>query len=194
LSLTAQKEFEGVVTYDSKAREEGMEEIQLSYWVYLKNHSVRSEESIGEFKKIRIFHVKNNEYCVLLELLGQRFAVCDNISNISKSGDRQNLKVKIGKEKKVIAGYKCKSAVLSNEYQTIKVFFTEELPNWSIEYPDLPGMPLEIEFEIDGLKVHQIAVDVSEESLEDYLFEIPDSYEKLTQEEFQEKFGTISTK
>lgn len=196
LTLKAQKEFEGTVVYNCTIQDSlhllNAESAKLEFIVYFQNGLSRTEESFQGVAKIRLYNDKTDETCMLIDLLGQRLAICDQASDADQSSIRENLDLKLEKGKKEIAGYKCRKATLKNNSITISAYYTADLPVWQGEYELLPGMPLEIEYTIGDITMHYVATSIQNESLASHLFEIPDSYEKLNMTEFQERFGSIS--
>lgn len=196
LNLNAQKEFEGIVVYNCTIKDSlhllKSEAAKLEFIVYFQNGYSRTEERFQGVGKIRLYNDKTDETCMLIDLLGQRLAICDKSSAVDQSSIKENLVLKFEKGKKEIAGYKCRKATLKNDSITISAYYTDDLPVWKGEYDLLPGMPLEIEYTIGDITMHYVAASINNESLASHLFEIPDSYEKLSMTEFHERFGSIS--
>lgn len=81
-------------------------------------------------------------------------------------------------EPKEILGYKCKKAIVTKEIrdtaQKTIVYYTEELPNVNLNFPNLKGLPLLIENEEEGYTI--IAKEISFDPVPDERFEIPKGY------------------
>lgn len=96
------------------------------------------------------------------------------------------------RKKKRIAKYPCHLAEMEVEGQSIKFYVTEKLRPAAMVMNDdnlksLKGFPLAMEMNIEGMTLKITAVDVIKETVETTAFEIPESYEMKSLDEFIEE-------
>lgn len=96
------------------------------------------------------------------------------------------------RKKKRIANYPCHLAEMNVEGQTVKIYVTDKLRPAATMMEDaslktLQGFPLAIEMNIEGMTLKITAIDVIKQSVEATAFEIPESYEMKSLDEFIEE-------
>jgi GLPGLI family protein len=96
------------------------------------------------------------------------------------------------RKKKRIASYPCHLAEMEFEGQTVKFYVTEKLrPEAMVlegqTVKTLQGFPLGMELNIEGMTLKITAIDVIKQDVNKEAFEIPDSYEMKSLDEFMEE-------
>lgn len=200
-SLFAQKDFEGKIEYkiefnDLPAEMQGMEAmLPNSMTTYIKGSKSRVEQSGGMTgTNIILTDSKNSEVTMLLNMMGQKMAIVQTPEEIKQSQEAsKKVKVEVLDETKSILGYKCKRAKVFTPESEVPfyMYFTEEIPNASAQFTEVPGMPMEYSIEEQGMKMKFIASNVVKEKVSSKLFEIPADYPKMTSLEVQEMFQDL---
>lgn len=96
------------------------------------------------------------------------------------------------RKKKRIAKYPCHLAEIAVEGQTVKFYVTEKLrPAATLTNDEsmktLKGFPLAMEMNIEGMTLKITAIDVIKQPVDATAFEVPESYEMKTLDEFMEE-------
>lgn len=96
-------------------------------------------------------------------------------------------------ETKMIAGYKCKKAVIQykdNKSPDCDVYYTDEIelenPNWSTPFKDIKGVLMAYRIKRYGLYMQFTADKVEPEKIEDNIFKVPAGYKSLSKEEMDQ--------
>ncbi len=198
-TVAAQSKFEGKVVYgiqyeDVPQEMEGYESmLPQEMSIHIKGPKTRLEQSMGMGgQQVVITNTETKVSSLLLDLMGQKIHI-----KLSKEEVEENEKLKVKpevkyvNEKKKIAGYKCKKAELTYETgETITVYYTEKIPSSAHnEYSYLKGYPLEYQSTQSGMMVTLSAKEVKETSIEDSSFEVPEGYDEMSMDEFQQMIG-----
>lgn len=151
----------------------------------------------GLFSTSFIANPENLTTIQLVKLFNKKFAHITD-SNAIKEEKTASPKTKITttKETKIIAGYKCKKAIISfedKEQPTYSLYYTDEInikdPNWNVSpYYELKGMLMEYQVKRYGLEMKFTAKSVTKASIEDDLFELPKDYKLISQNEMDQLF------
>ena len=130
-----------------------------------------------------------------MNAMGQKYEISGIDENASKGVDMADLDnivtVKVDKANtKEIAGYKCyKASVTYKEGKTGEFYITENINMMSsTKESKLKGFPLEMKIVTPQATLELTATEVSKELPTD-AFIVPEGFEKVTMEEFQQKMG-----
>lgn len=143
-----------------------------------------------------VLHDKKNEIMwALIDLMGNKVAIADTISD-EKSEMEPEFEVKFVKgEKKEIAGYACKKAEITMKLQDqtmeMEAWYTGDLqvPN-EMNIDDFQeGALLEYTTNTNGMLVRKTATSVNKEKVDAKEFELPEGYKKMTKDEFAKMMG-----
>ena len=201
LTVTAQK-FEGKIvfkmTYDKlDAQTQSMMPTESS--AYYKDGYSRIEMSMGMgMKNVTITNPKENKTVVLMDMMGQKYAITPSADDAESKKQLEQTTVTIGKETQMIAGYKCTKAIVeapSKEKgtQKMEVWFTKELsiPNGQANGPmsKIEGAILKYTIEQGPVQITMTADKVTKEPVADEKFVVPADYKVVTQEELMKAMG-----
>ncbi len=170
--------------------------------IYSKGEKSRMEMSMGFGMSTTTISNSKTGYTVsLMNILGAKYAIeaSDKDADNETEDLLKNTKVEVTNETKIIAGYNCKKAIIyltdpkSKEVTQLEVWFTKELDvnNVYVKGPfqKIEGAMLEFSLEQQGMNMNFQANLVSKESVDVKLFEVPDGYKKMTQQEMMKMMG-----
>lgn len=198
----------GVVKFEMEADAEGSPEMAMmagsTLDFYFSEEKQRMDMNMmGGMMKIQtIIPVKNpTDGAILMDMLGQKIQLIglkeeDMGQNYNFMNVDDMLEVTYDeKDKKEIAGYSCYKATVKLENgMNMKYYITEKIqPPAGIKKKDkkitLKGYPLEMVIEAgEGVEMVFKAKEVSNK-LPEGAFVVPEGYQKMTMEEFQEMTG-----
>jgi Domain of unknown function (DUF4412) len=205
----AQKKIkQGMVKFEMEADAEANPEMAMlagsTLNFYFSNEQQRMDmDMLGGMMKVQtIIPIKNPaDGIILMDMLGQKIQLIGlkeedmtknyNFMNVDDMND-----VKYDEsDKKEIAGYPCyKATVTMDNGMTMKYYITEKIqPPAGIKKKDkklaLKGYPLQMIIDTgQGMEMVFKATEVSDE-LPEGVFSVPEGYQKMTMEEFQEMTG-----
>ncbi len=195
-AATAQKSFEGTVTYSIEylavpAEIEGMEsmlpkEMKLQF----KGEKVRMAQEVMGGSQIVVSDGKAKSGFMLMDMMGQKIAVL--ISKEALEQEEANAaKVEItpGSKTKTILGHKCQQYSINdpNNAEPVEVFATKDLGDIKHQqYKKLDGFPLEYMTNEQGMKLRLVATSITKEALGNDLYTIPEGYQQMTVEQMQQ--------
>lgn len=198
LMLNAQK-FEGKITYSieydevPEAIEPYISMLPKESKMTIKGTKSKAEQNMGGMGTSSVISdSKEGNSLMLISMMGQKVAVKMSKEDLETEKEKTpETKTTITKETKTIAGYKCTKAIVkSDDGNEVTVWFTEEIPALgganNKTGADIPGFPME--YTIDGGNEMVMTMSVSKvekTKVADSEFEIPEGYEEMTMEEFQ---------
>lgn len=193
---------EGVIEYDAVVLDQDNSMASIApnkMTVKFKDNKSYAELSagFGLFSTSFIADPEKLTMIQLVKLFNKKFAhVTDSSVLNEEKASSPKIKMSPTKETKIIAGYKCKKAIISfedNEHPTYSVYYTDEIniknPNWNISpYYELTGVLMEYQMLRYGLEMKFTAKSVTKANVEDALFELPNDYKIISQEEMDQLF------
>lgn len=166
-----------------------------------KNNQFNAELSAGMGMFKTNFISNSNDYFLInsVKLINKKYATKLDQKAVEKMNEKYS-KFYISKldEKKEIAGYNCKKALVvfddvANE--SFYVYYTDEInisnPNWSNIFKDIDGVLLEYQMERYGIMMKFTAKSVTETKLEDSEFQLTSDYENLTLTDLEKEINAI---
>ncbi len=190
MAMHAQVANEGMITYSMEPQ--GIPEEQAAMMkgmenkFYFKNGKVRSEVTTAFGTTIIVKDEKDN-VTTLMDMMGQKSYLKTDAKSKSSKVESPDPQITYTEEKKTIAGYECKKAVVETKDENGKteshvVWYTEKLPYVSsggkrnpVNFKGLKGAPMEFEKKFGNMTMKIIATSVS-------LAEVPDSKFKVSTE------------
>jgi GLPGLI family protein len=163
-----------------------------------KDHKIVYEMSagMGLMNMSIVSDYSNKTVTQLIKLLNKKYAAITNSDEIQKERTSSKMKIQKTNETKVIAGYKCKKAMVSfedNSHPGFDIFYTDEIeldkPNWSNGFGDIDGVLLEYQLKRYGLELRFTARKVAKSKVEESDFETPGDYKIISQKELEELFA-----
>ncbi|MBI4931177.1 MAG: hypothetical protein HY841_10475 [Bacteroidetes bacterium] len=119
-----------------------------------------------------------------LTLINKKYVSDISAEEMNKMNSDYISKVENGKNTQVIAGFKCKEAIVSlKNGETINAFYTKDIgianPNWSNPYCKIDGVLLDFQMERYGLAMHLKAKQVLAQKIDDSAFDISGDHKKI---------------
>lgn len=137
---------------------------------------------------ITITQQKDNKSLSLMDMMGMKYAIEQTTDQTTAPN---NYTVEITSETKVICGYTCTKALMTDESGNVMtVWFTKEIQvytNGQNYYnQQIPGFPLAFTLMQSELKIEMTATSVEKKvSKKDFSMTVPEGYELKTPEELQ---------
>ncbi|MDG1331624.1 MAG: DUF4412 domain-containing protein [Crocinitomicaceae bacterium] len=194
---------EGSVSYDievSSDKEEMAMAVMMmngsSMDLYFSDDKARTELDMGSMMSMStvVDNVSGEVLILMGGMMGNKAIVTSSEEMDVKEEEAPEYTVTLTKEKKEIAGYKCKKAVVTDEDgNEMEYWYTEEIETATTDsksaIAQLPGLALEYSTDREGLVMSFTASKV-ETSLDNatkaskFEMTVPDGYEEMTFEEF----------
>jgi|LauGreDrversion4_2_1035121.scaffolds.fasta_scaffold08350_4 GLPGLI family protein len=164
--------------------------------VYFKEKQTRAEMKMGAMMNMTTISNENNGEMLMLMsgMVGQN-AIKSNLKELdSAQAEKPKTEVTLENETKVIEGYTCKKAIVTDEEGTESVFwYTEEISvakkgqNYLNE--SVPGFPMQSEINNNGLKmimtVTKVDKKLDKKASELFDMTIPSGYKEMTMEQLK---------
>lgn len=199
INLYAQ-EFEGrivySITYPKLDNPDMAAMLPKESTMFIKGDMVRVEANSGMgIKNVTITNVKEKKSTVLMDMLGQKIALTSNGED-EEDNPYKDAKVTVTEDTKVIAGYKCKKAIIEpkdSKDGKLELFFTKDLGsnarNASGPFKQIEGAVLEYSIKQQGMDMKFSASTVSKEKVPDAKFNIPEGYTYMSRKDFMKSMG-----
>jgi GLPGLI family protein len=166
---------------------------------YFKGGKSRMEMNMSMgMKNATITDAKTGEAVVLMDMMGQKYALTGAGDDPESKKASEEAKVTVTKETKKIAGYTCTKAIIEvpskdKGVQSMEAWFTKDLKfvKGYAKGPlgKLDGLILQYSILQNGMEMILTAREVVKESVSDDKFAVPADYTKMTQEEFMKAMG-----
>ena len=164
--------------------------------VYFKEKQTRAEMKMGAMMNMTtISNETNGEMLMLMSGMVGQNAIKSNLKELdSAQAEKPKTEVTLENETKVIEGYTCKKAIVTDEEGTESVFwYTEEISvakkgqNYLNE--SVPGFPMQSEINNNGLKmimtVTKVDKKLDKKASELFDMTIPSGYKEMTMEQLK---------
>lgn len=200
-SYAGDKEFRGIIIYNISYGDD-MDQSMAAMMpktmkMFISGDKSRVEINTGFGNTVAIFNGSTNEALVLMDMMGQKYAMKQSSEETEKEmAENPETVVEVMGETKEIAGYTCKKAIVKVKGMDAEhfVYFTDELGTGSFNknnplYSGIDGVMLEYVSEEKGMEMNFKAISVEKKKVSDDMFEIPEGYNIVTEEELQNMFG-----
>lgn len=203
-SAVSAQSFEGVIQYkityeNLPAEMAGYESMLPSEATStIKGHLVKMEQPLSMgMKQVTIMDNKAESGVLLMDMMGKKMAIVLDKESREKYEENQEEPVfKYTDEKKTIAGYDCKKALMilpaqeGQEEVTLEIFYTDKIDSPGInQMKGLKGFPLEYSTSNGTFLMTLTAANVEKKKINEQAFAIPDGYEHMTFDQFQQSMG-----
>jgi hypothetical protein len=200
----AGKPFEGVITYkitypDSKYTESQLAMFPKIVTVMVKGTKSKTEYQTNMGSQIEISDYTDKTKVALISMMGQKYAIKQSAEEIEKENAKEpKATVEIAAETRVIAGYTCKKAIVTQDDDGVKttfeVFYSAELGSKLANfdnpvYKEIDGALLEFSMKTPQISMKFTATSIEKKTIASKEFEIPADYTLTTKEELRSKFG-----
>jgi GLPGLI family protein len=141
-----------------------------------------------------IMNNKSGEVVSMTDMMGNKTAIRVSAEENRKLSKESEPSVEFTADKKDIAGYPCKKALLKNDKggEPMEIYYTDKIAarySNTNEWSKINGFPLEYTMRQNGITMKMTATEVSPEKINDELFKIPDDYKMMTMEEMMKMMG-----
>lgn len=201
-ATTIAQDFQGVITskidYELPEAMEAQRSMLPSEMItYIGKGFSRVEQKTMMGDQIVITNNEDKSAVLLMNMMGKMMAIkmSDNDNSDSVDENTEEPKITYTDETKEIAGYKCKKAVVvtedeSGEEVETEIYYTEEIsPKADNKFAGLKGFPLQYTLNTQGMIMTVTASKIEKKKVSKKLSEIPEGYEEMTMEEFQNMMG-----
>ena len=194
----AQKAFEGQVSYDIEYLGEmdpaTKAQAATEIIMYFKGSKSRMEQSTAMGKAIVITDNQTMEQIVLLDMLGNKWAIKSSKEETEKGlSEAPKAKVNVTEETKTIVGMNCKKAEVTVDEKTETFWFTSDIsvdkPNWNMPWSEITGVLMEYIQSQGDITMKITAKEIKKSKLKDNLFTATSDYQVMSAEEFRSMFG-----
>lgn len=199
-SLTAQKDFEGVIKYDIEYLEvpeevKGMEWMLSSYTIIsISDPYFKLENEMMGGEVATVFNASKNEVQMFFDMAGDKIGTTMTSEDIEAMQNEEPVvapEIEYFDETKKIAGHKCRKALVISDGVKQEVWYTEKFKNYSYDLKKdnisfVPGLVLEYISEQDGIKMKMTCTELLEEKVDASKFQIPEGCYMMTYQEFLE--------
>jgi GLPGLI family protein len=189
------------ITYPVSTSDNVMASLMPTEMKYqFKNHNSAAELSagMGMFSTSFISNAASKTLTQLVKIMNKRYALVSNNKEVDELIQEQpKIQITFTKDTKVIAGYKCKKAIvtLPETKQKFDVFYTKDIdiknPNWSSPFREIDGVLMEYQIKRYNVEMRFTAKSVTDTKVEDAIFELPGDYKKISKKEMDEMFANI---
>lgn len=154
---------------------------------FINNLNYRIEQVTHLGEQVLLVDGTDSSNILLIEMSGAKLALI--LPNDSYTKEQlPKIKKKFQFKKKVVAGFKCKKAMVLQADGSYEVcYYTKKIaPELNAKVPGLKGYPLDFTIVYDGYKMHQRVIEIKENpAQDDMIYEIPTGFVKMTMEEFR---------
>lgn len=195
-------QFEGVIKYSISFEnlppemEDYKSQLPSQATSTIKGSMVKMEQPLGMgMKQVIIMDNEAESGVMLMDVMGQKKAIVLDKENREKFEQSQpQPEFKYLDETKEIAGYECKKAVMTmsdgKQDVELELFYTEEIESPGInEMRGLKGFPLQYSTSSGPFVMTFTAESVEEKKVSEEEFTIPEGYEHITLDQFQQSMG-----
>jgi hypothetical protein len=183
---------EGVIEYDITYPKVDPNSMMVSglpskAFLRFKNNNMVNDMS-GMMGLISITYISNQttkKVAQTLTLINKKYVSDISTDEMKQMNDSYLTGITQGKNTEVIAGLKCKEAIVKLvNGEEVHVFYTNEIgiknPNWSNPYSKIDGVMMDFTMERYGLAMHLKAKSVLAQKVDDAAFDIPDDHKKIS--------------
>lgn len=203
-NVAASGPFEGIITFKITYPANKLTESQIALFpkaltVMIKGVKSRTDILTGGGSRVEITDHDLKTKIKLLNMMGQKYAISYTAEDISKEIAKEPpVSVELKPETKNIAGYNCKSAVITvndkNGNYKINVYYTADLGGKQANfdkgiYKDIEGVLMEFSMKTPEMVMRFTAVSVEKKPVAAKEFEIPPDYTKISKDELKGKIG-----
>ena len=193
----AQSNFEGKIVYtitykDLPPEMKSMESmLPKDMTIHIKGNKSRIEQSQMMGNNVIVSDMDQKNGFMEMDVQGQKLRMDISTEEFNQGAD-QMPNIEYLDESKTIAGYPCKKAIMKDEsgQLAITVFYTEKISNQAEQkFIGLKGFPLQYSMTQQNIKMEMTATEVSEESVDDDIFNKSDGYKDISQADLQKMMG-----
>ncbi len=156
-----------------------MQNMKMS--IFVKNEKFATEMDMG-MMKTKTIKTTDNKFVTLMDMMGQKIKyTMDEKQFEDKKLKDDSYEVTITADKKIIAGYNCKKAIIkTKDGKSFFAYFTNELSmggksDYNGPYNKIDGLMMEYSMEKNGATMTMSCTEINLNSISDDVFAIPTS-------------------
>ena len=183
------------ITYpETQLDEKTMANLPTESVMFFKNDKVKIDVNMPMSKTTIISDNKTGEGTMLLDMMGNKWAIKMNKEQLLKEKETTNgkPKVELTHESKVIAGYNCTKAIITINTKlgekSFDAWFTKDLKvknSFSSQIEGIDGFLMEFYNTQNAMNMKMTARSVEPMEVADSEFSIPDGYQQKTMDELK---------
>jgi hypothetical protein len=199
--LASMAQFEGKMTMTIKVTTEDPEMQQAAQYmptemiIFTKGSKSRIETNTMMGSTIILSDTLAKVGYVCMDMMGNKIAMAMPYDEMESEEAVSDMQIKYLNETKMVAGYKCKKAIITmkveNQEVLQTVWYCEEIQNTNRDMYKLKGMPMEYEMDMEGMNVSYVVSNVSKEKIADTMFDVPAGYTVTTQDDLNNLFPAM---
>lgn len=192
--------FKGTITYNITYPDANLDASQMASMPRTMTLTINGSKSKAEIKtpemdQTLIMDSEAKTTVILVNINGKKASIKPKKSD--RPLGREPI-VDPANESREIAGYVCKKGNIhfgdeKSKSTPIPVYYSEELGNNKIfydnEYRNLPGIPLEFRYKLQGMNMLLTATKVDKGRVSGREFDIPSDYKETTPDDLRKMFG-----
>lgn len=202
------KGFRGTVTYSLSYEGDGLTPAQLammptSIKTKMFDDMSSTEMVMGAIAQTYISNPAKDKLIILIEGMGKKLAIekkYSEIKSIADSAKTFTVQYELKDETKVIAGYTCKKAVVTQtpkegtegEEIIYSIYYCPELgnaeSNKDSDLAGIPGLLMEFKEIKDGITTTYTVSEIKKGGVSELDFLLPEGFKVVTEEQIQEEF------
>ena len=197
----AQDFTEGRIVYDITFPELVMDDatrgsLPRESVVYLKGDLTRSDLNVGpRMSSTSIYNYKSGEVTALTEFMDSKTYIVMTPGKGPVPTQNNNQITVFDTERKNIAGFDCKRAVMKNKDNvSSNLYYTDRIKARlavNVQFPGVDGFPMEFMVDQNGLKMMFSVRQVISESVPDSVFAIPSDYKQVTPGDLMQIYKSV---
>ena len=131
----------------------------------------------------------------LLQIVDKKYALVMDSSQVNEQLNKAHgLKITFSNDTKIIAGFTCKKAIVTDSVNTsVDVFYTKDIkiknPNWSTPLKEIDGVLMEYQITQNKITMKLTATTVTGDDIDKTTFAIPSDFLVVKKEEMPEIFS-----
>jgi hypothetical protein len=156
---------------------------------------VEMSAAMGMFATAFVSNPQNRTLTQMVKLLNKKYWLTEGAKDIEKDNNDYNFNIRETADTKMIAGLKCKRAIVhhkSGDTPDFDIYYTNELeikdPNFANPFNKIDGVLMEYQIKKFGLEMKFVATSVTKESVNEKIFEVPADYKKISKKEMNDLF------
>ncbi|MFM8951070.1 MAG: DUF4412 domain-containing protein [Bacteroidota bacterium] len=197
----AQDFIEGRIVYDITFPELDMDEatrgsLPRESVVFVKGDLTRTDLNVGpRMSSTSIYNYKSGEVTALTEFMDSKTYIVMTPGKGPVPTQNSNQLTVFDTERKTIAGFDCKRAVMKNKDNvSSNLYYTDLIKARlavNVQFPGVDGFPMEFMVDQNGLKMMFSVRQVIAESVPDSVFSIPSDYKQVTPDDLMQIYKSV---
>jgi hypothetical protein len=198
------KSFSGVITYtitypdSSKLDASVMAALPVEMTTYIMGDMRKNVITSPMTNQVEILDAAAGTRTALIDIMGQKLSIISSKEEMEKeAAERPAPVITYLDTTKIIAGYPCKKALMvitgkEGKTMNMEVYYTREITGVNLNlgsFQGLDGFPLEFSTKQGPVTMMFTATTVKRSKVKKNVFDVPEGYKQVTEEELRNMFG-----